>query len=125
MDDEVQRDSNRLVYMREHYHTGMRNKGGAAYNILNLQYDQSGEGDYLRQKDEDSKVRALMRSKNIDTRSNCGYNLINGSNRMSVQVPFNRIYNPQGNNSQMSHVGANIMGSAPMPRSISQPHYMP
>ncbi len=67
--------------MNEKHLTGRRNKGGAAYNILSLNYDQSPDGEYLRQRDDDAKVRALMRSKNIDTRSNCGYNLVNGSGR--------------------------------------------
>ena len=40
------------------------------------------------------KVRAMMRSKNIDVRSNCGYNLVNGSERRSVDVPVHRMYNP-------------------------------
>jgi len=30
--------------MNEKYLTGRRNRGGAAYNILNLQYDNSPEG---------------------------------------------------------------------------------
>lgn len=80
--------------MNEKYLTGRRNKGGAAYNILSLQYDNSDEGQYLKERDDDAKVRALMRSKNIDTRSNSGYNLVNGNNRLSVDVPQHRVYNP-------------------------------
>lgn len=52
--------------MQEHYGTGKKNKGGAAYNVINLNYDQSNEGQRLAMLDEDSRVRALMRSKNID-----------------------------------------------------------
>lgn len=73
--------------MNEKYLTGRKNKGGAAYNILSLQYENSPEGSYLKQRDDDAKVRALMRSKNIDVRSNCGYNLVNGNERQSVDVP--------------------------------------
>lgn len=76
------------------YLTGRRNKGGAAYDILSLQYEPTAEGEILRQKDEDAKVRALMRSKNIDMRSNAGYNLTNGSDRRSVDVPNHKVYNP-------------------------------
>jgi hypothetical protein len=67
--------------MNENYSTGNKNKGGAAYNVINLGYDNSNDGQRLAQLDEDSKVRALMRSKNIDVRSNCGYNVITGSDR--------------------------------------------
>mmetsp|Transcript_42675 Transcript_42675/g.40979 ORF Transcript_42675/g.40979 Transcript_42675/m.40979 type:complete len:125 (+) Transcript_42675:302-676(+) len=108
MDEEKTRDERRIQSMNDKYLTGRRNKGGAAYNILSLQYDNSNEGQYLKQKDEDSKVRSLMRSKNIDTRSNCGYNVVNGNSRLSVNVPEHRIYNPQDN---MRSVGEMVLGS--------------
>jgi hypothetical protein len=73
--------------MNEKNLTGRRGRGGAAYNILSLQYENSAEGLYLKERDDDAKVRALMRSKNIDVRSNCGYNPLNGSDRRSVDVP--------------------------------------
>lgn len=87
MDEENERESKRINAMNDKYLTGRRNRGGAAYNILSLQYEQSPEGQYLRERDDDAKVRALMRSKNIDVRSNCGYNPVNGSDRLSVNVP--------------------------------------
>jgi hypothetical protein len=58
--------------MNDKYLTGRKNKGGSAYNILSLTYDNNPEGEYLKQRDEDAKVRALIRSKNIDTMANCG-----------------------------------------------------
>lgn len=106
MDEESQRQSQRLDAMNDKYLTGRKNKGGAAYNILSLQYEQSQEGDYLKQRDDDAKVRALMRSKNIDTRSNCGYNPVNGDNRRSVDVPQHRHYNPD----PLRSVGSVILG---------------
>ena len=39
--------------MTEKYKIGNANKGGAAYNIINLGYENSQEGEYLRQKDHD------------------------------------------------------------------------
>ena len=81
MDEEKERQQTKIDSMNEKYLTGRRNKGGAAYNILSLQYETNQDGNYLKQLDEDSKVRHLIRSKNIDTRSNCGFNLINGVNR--------------------------------------------
>ena len=87
MDSQEERDKNRINYMQEHYGTGKKNKGGAAYNVINLAYDQSGEGQRLAQLDEDSRVRALMRSKNIDVRSNCGYNVLTGQERRSIDIP--------------------------------------
>jgi len=52
--------------MKENYNTGKKNQGGAAYNVIHLGYHETDEGHRLKGLDEDSKVRALMRSKNID-----------------------------------------------------------
>lgn len=107
MDEESQRDSERIESMNDKYLTGKKNRGGAAYNILSLQYEPSVEGAYLRERDDDAKVRAMMRSKNIDVRSNCGFNPLNGSNRRSVDVPQHKTYNPD----TLASVGASIMGT--------------
>lgn len=93
MDSQERRDAERLKYMNENYQTGKKNKGGAAYNPINLGYDNSKEGVQLMQRDEDSKVRALMRSKNIDVRSNCGYNVLTGEDRTAIDIPPNQKYN--------------------------------
>lgn len=78
MDEESKRQSQRIDTMNDKYLTGRKNKGGAAYNILSLNYEQSPEGEFLKERDNDSKVRALMRSKNIDVRGNCGHNVMTG-----------------------------------------------
>jgi hypothetical protein len=33
------------------------------------------------------KVRALVRAENLETRSNCGYNVLTGETRKGIQVP--------------------------------------
>ena len=70
--------------MTEKYHVGNHNKGGAAYNIFNLEYENSREGEFLRQRDAEKEVREKLRSRHIDTLNNCGYNPINGAHRDSV-----------------------------------------
>ena len=57
---------NRLITRIDKYQAGKKNLGGAAYNIVNLDYDRNKHGDKLKQTDDDAKVRALMRSKNLD-----------------------------------------------------------
>ena len=47
MDNQEQMDKNRLQYMKDHYNTGKKNSGGAAYNVINLGYDNSPEGQRL------------------------------------------------------------------------------
>ena len=43
--------------MTEKYSVGNHNKGGAAYNILNLGYENSKEGQFLAQRDQEKEVR--------------------------------------------------------------------
>jgi len=107
MEQEQERQSRRVETQKEKYQVGNANKGGAAYNILNLEYEQSREGGYLRQKDEDAKVRSMIRSKNIDTLGNSGFNMINGDSRKSVEVPNHQVYNPPGSSgSTLGQAGA-------------------
>lgn len=117
MDQEEDREKNRLEYMNEHYLTGKKNKGGAAYNVISLDYDNSNEGNMLKKRDDDAKVRALVRSKNIDMRSNCGYNVLTGDQRPGVNVPQHEIYNPYEYNAAQNaaqNAGKDIVfGSAP------------
>ena len=97
--------------MSEKYHVGNHNKGGAAFNILNLNYEQSQEGNFLQQKDYDKDVRNLLRSRHIDTLSNSGFNPVNGATRGSINVPGHQSYNPPGSaNSAMARGGAQIFG---------------
>jgi len=77
--------------------------------VINLQYDTTADGESLKQRDEDSKVRALLRSKNLDVRNNCGFNLINGSDRLAIEIPINQKYFPPER--ALQSVGAAIMGT--------------
>jgi hypothetical protein len=62
-------------------------------------------------RDTDAKVRALMRSKNIDAISNSGYNLTNGQDRHSINVPDHQVYNPPGSSgSTLGKAGSQIFG---------------
>lgn len=48
MESEQDREALKTQKQREKYLVGNANKGGAAYNILTLDYDPSTEGEYLR-----------------------------------------------------------------------------
>lgn len=117
MDQEEDRDKERLQYMNSHYLTGKKNKGGAAYNVISLDYENSEEGQVLKKRDDDAKVRALVRSKNIDMRSNCGYNVLTGDQRPGVYVPSHEVYNPYDYNNAAQKAGHDVVfGSAPQDR---------
>jgi len=67
-------------------------------------------------------VRALLRSKNIDVRSNCGYNIVNGSDRRSVEVPDHARYNQ--NDGRLRSVGETIIGSGYAGRPVRKDLFM-
>jgi len=66
MDKNDQKETERIQTRIDLYQAGKKNKGGAAYNIMNLDYDKSNDGQKLKRFDDDAKVRALIRSKNLD-----------------------------------------------------------
>lgn len=62
-----------------------------AYNPINLSYDQNEEGERLKIRDEDQKVKRLVRAYNMDHQGNSQYNPLNGAQRGGVDslVPGN------------------------------------
>ena len=62
-------------------------------------------------RDEDAKIRSMMRSKNIDSIGNSGYNICNGEERRSIEVPTHQVYNPPGSSgSTLGKAGSQIFG---------------
>ena len=60
-----------------------------------------------------------MRSKNIDSLSNNGFNLLNGDVRRTVEVPNHQRYNPPGSSgSALGNAGAAVFGGGFAGRAI-------
>ena len=59
----------------------------------------------MAQYDEESRVRALMRAKNLNDRGNGAFDILTGAERQRIQVPAHERYNP------MSNAGQQIMAS--------------
>lgn len=78
MEEENERNLQKIDARRDKYNLGNANKGGAAFNILNLEYEKSKEGVYLKDRDDAAKIRSLLRSKNVDSLGNANFNLLNG-----------------------------------------------
>jgi hypothetical protein len=87
MDEEGARDQHKIQIKQIQAQSGRANKGGAAFNILNLQYENSQDGQVLMQKDQDKKARDMLRSMHVDMRGNSNYNLLNGNDRQQINVP--------------------------------------
>merc|ERR1711865_855615 len=79
---------------RDNFNLGKKNKGGASFNIVTLNYDNSRDGKQLQVIDNDAKVRSLMRSKVLDTKNNGRFNILTGQARPPIPVPSHGRYNP-------------------------------
>lgn len=53
------------------------------FNPITLEYEKSQQGDQLRRKDDLTKVRGFVRAENLDTRNNCGYNILTGNSQIT------------------------------------------
>jgi hypothetical protein len=106
MEHEEKKQDQRLQVKAEVYGAAKKNKGGAAYNIIDLNYQRDRDGEQLKRIDEDARVRALMRSKNLDQKNNNSYNVITGEDRMKIQVPHHERYNPV-----LSNTGNQVVNS--------------
>ena len=90
LDYEYLRRENQNMMNKERNLVGRKNNPGMAFNPLNLQYDNSVQGEILKRRDEESKYRAWLRSVNIDKHSNTGYNIINGEERTILEERLNK-----------------------------------
>ena len=84
MEYEEKKQEARLHVKAEVYGAAKKNKGGAAYDIIALGYSKDKDGNRLQQIDEDARVRALMRSKNLDAKNNNNFNVITGEDRRAI-----------------------------------------
>lgn len=62
----------------------------------------------------------MLRSKNMDMRGNATYNVLNGGERVQIDVPAHKVYNPPDS---LSSVGARIMGEGFAGRPIRKELY--
>ena len=90
LDYEYLRKENQNMMNKERNLVGRKNNPGMAFNPLNLQYDNSVQGEILKRRDEESKYRSWLRSMNIDKHSNTGYNIINGEERTILEERLNK-----------------------------------
>ena len=78
MDKEYKFQEDRITCRRDVYNASKKNQGGAAFNIVTLDYDKNPAGNKLCNIDNDAKVRALCRSKVLDRKNNGQYNILTG-----------------------------------------------
>lgn len=57
-----------------------------AFNPITLEYHEGNRGEKLKQIDDHNQFRAKIRAKNLDLRSNTGYNILTGEDRRGVDI---------------------------------------
>ena len=107
MEHEEKKQEVRIQVKAEVFGAAKKNKGGSAYNIIDLNYQNDKDGVKLMQVDTDARVRALMRTKVLDTKNNNSYNPITGEDRFKINVPHHERYNPV-----LSHTGSQVVTAA-------------
>ncbi len=107
MEHEEKKQETRIQVKAEVYGAAKKNKGGAAYNIIDLNYQNDKDGNKLKQVDDDARVRALMRTKVLDKKNNNSYNPITGEDRFKINVPHHERYNPI-----LSQTGSQVVTAA-------------
>ena len=62
------------------------------FNPINLEYDRNSEGEKLKHRDEDLRIRGFVRAHNMDNKGNSKYNPLTGSYTMQLRLipPWNR-----------------------------------
>ncbi len=86
MDEEDKKEGEKLTKLKEGNQAGKKNMSSAAYNPITLEYNPTEGGTKLKQYDDMAKYRAQLRSYNIDSKSNSGYNILTGATRVGVVV---------------------------------------
>jgi len=86
MDYDYLKNENKVVVNKEKNLVGRKNNPGMAFNPLTLAYDSSVQGEILKNRDDMSKYRAVLRSNNIDKHFNSNYNVLTGEDRNGQRV---------------------------------------
>ena len=92
MDYEYMKELNKAMLNKEKNIVGKKNNPGLAFNPITLEYDKSIQGEVLRNRDDQTKYRAQLRSNNLETRNNCNYNIFTGEHRMLMNNPVKPKY---------------------------------
>ena len=100
IDYEYLRKENQNMVNKEKNLVGRKNNPGMAFNPLNLQYDNSVQGEILKRRDEESKYRAWMRSLNIDLEERLNKDIVPDliqKNMQQINEMKNKVFNNNRN----------------------------
>ncbi|EGR27534.1 hypothetical protein IMG5_194420, partial [Ichthyophthirius multifiliis] len=84
--------------------TCKRNTNGQPFNPITLEYEKSQQGEILKTQDEKQMVRGLVRAKNLDIHSNCGYDIFTGEEKLELKIQFLITQNNSINKNQINQM---------------------
>jgi len=87
MDYDYVKELNKAILNKEKNIVGKKNNPGLAFNLLTLEYDKSIQGEILRNRDDQAKYRAQLRSNNLDIHTNSQFNILTGEDRNLIKYP--------------------------------------
>ena len=85
--DEADIENKRMLRLSESGVKAKVNVGGSPFNIINMEYNRSPEGDRLRLHDDLIKYRRALRSFNLAVRNHVGLDPISGCQSFDVALP--------------------------------------
>lgn len=83
-----------MVDKVDNFNAGKKNQGGAAFNVIDYNYEQNNRGSQLKEADGDANCRAQMRARNLQMKGNGTFNILTGSDTSYVTPPEHARYNP-------------------------------
>lgn len=78
------KELNKAMLNKERNIVGKKNNAGLAFNPITLEYDKSIQGEILRNRDDQAKYRAHLRSNNLELKNNCQYNIFTGESKTLI-----------------------------------------
>ena len=97
----------RLETKIQDFNAGKKNQGGAAYNLIRLDYEQNNRGQTLKAADDDANVRAQMRARELQRKGNGNFNILTGQDASKIQVQHHERYNPVIGNAAQQIMSSN------------------
>ena len=87
LEDSLQKETIRLNNKRKHLEKSLVNARTMGINPVTLEYYPNHKGGILREKENKSIIKSMIRAKNLELQNGVGFNIINGKATNHVHVP--------------------------------------
>ena len=87
VEDSIQRETIRLNNRKRQLEQSLNNARTMGMNPVTLEYYPNHKGGILREKENKSVIKGILRAKNLELQNGVGFNIINGKVTNHVKVP--------------------------------------